>query len=149
MFCDVCGKNIEKVNEVEIQGAILNVCDACTKFGIVKRTFVPRAEKKTVVERRVGEENTLVSGYGNRIKKARERRNLTQEKLARSINEKEGLLRRIENEEIKPSDDVIRKIENSLNIKITEKVKDIVVSAPKAEPLTLGDIITVRKVKRI
>jgi len=54
--------------------------------------------------------------YGRKLKEAREKAGLKQAELANRINEKQSLLRKIENEEIVPSDDVMRKIKRVLNL---------------------------------
>jgi len=33
MQCTLCGREVEKLNKAEIEGSIVNVCDACMKFG--------------------------------------------------------------------------------------------------------------------
>ncbi len=60
-----------------------------------------------------------MEGYGRKIKEARERAGLKQAELAKRINEKQSLLRKIENEEIIPTDEVRRKIERVLDISLS------------------------------
>jgi len=60
----------------------------------------------------------IVENYGRLIKEAREKAGLTQAELAQKINEKHSLLRKIEHEEILPTDDVRRKIMRILKISL-------------------------------
>ena len=52
--------------------------------------------------------------YGRKVKEAREKAGLKQEELARMINEKHSLLRKIENDAITPTEEVRMKIERVL-----------------------------------
>ena len=33
MDCEMCGKSVPRLSKVRIDGAVLNVCDSCAKFG--------------------------------------------------------------------------------------------------------------------
>jgi putative transcription factor len=54
--------------------------------------------------------------YGRKIKEAREKAGLKQAELAQRINEKHSLLRKIENEELMPGEEIRKKIERVLKI---------------------------------
>ena len=64
----------------------------------------------------LGEGMEIAEDYGMKIKEARERAGLKQTELAQKINEKQSLLRKIEHEEILPTDEVRKKIERILKI---------------------------------
>jgi putative transcription factor len=72
--------------------------------------------------------------------------NLSIEELAKKIGEKESLLRKIEKEEIRPSDKVIDKLERFLKIKLREKIE----AKPKKEKkeedikLRIADVVKIR-----
>ncbi|MEM3812196.1 MAG: helix-turn-helix domain-containing protein, partial [Thermoplasmata archaeon] len=88
----------------------------------------------------------LVEDFGARIKKAREAKKLTIEDLAKKLLEKKTLLSKIERQESKPDDKLIKKIEKELNIKLKEKVDYIkAVGAKKEGSMTLGDYIKKKK----
>lgn len=61
----------------------------------------------------------LASDYDEQIRAAREREGLSQEDLAKSLNEKASLIRKLERGEILPSDDVQKKLERHLDISLT------------------------------
>ena len=65
----------------------------------------------------------IVPDFGMRVKDAREKLGLKQEELARRINEKVSLLRKIERGEIVPDDRVRQKLERILNISLVERVQ--------------------------
>jgi len=87
-----------------------------------------------------------VPDYGNIIKNARESMNLSLEDLALRIKEKASLLRKIEREELVPEDDVRKKLEKELKIKLTEETtEEKLKSRGGSKVLTLGDIANIRK----
>ena len=65
----------------------------------------------------------LVDDYGGAIRAAREAKGLDQEKFAELIQEKRGILAKIESNNLIPDDKIIKKIEKALGIKLTETVQ--------------------------
>jgi len=91
--------------------------------GAGKRAEAERRQDSRLYEKMehdLDAEAELVEDYGQRIKKAREKAGLKQAAFAQKINEKQSLLRKIEREEVLPSEAVRRKIERSLNISLSE-----------------------------
>jgi putative transcription factor len=68
------------------------------------------------MDREIEEGLEIDEDYGRKIREARERAGLKQAELAQKINEKQSLLRKIEHEEILPTDEVRVKIARVLNI---------------------------------
>jgi putative transcription factor len=62
----------------------------------------------------------LVQDYDQRIRGARESRGLSQEELAKQLNEKASLIRKLERGDVLPSDGVQRKLERELDITLSE-----------------------------
>jgi putative transcription factor len=62
----------------------------------------------------------LAQDYDQRIRSARESRGQSQEELAKDLNEKASLIRKLERGEVLPSDDVQRKLERALGITLSE-----------------------------
>jgi len=142
--CEICGVEIKgKAQYITIGGSKLQVCKACARHGTVivldkkvKTTlggeqvqFVKakplqglRGRGAEPHKRRLYEQMDLVieegmeigEEYGRKIKEAREKAGLKQAELAKRINEKQSLVRKIENEEIIPSKEVWGKIERVL-----------------------------------
>ena len=61
----------------------------------------------------------VVQDYDDRIRTARESKGLTQEELAKQLNEKASLIRKLERGDVLPSDSVQRKLERELGIDLT------------------------------
>jgi putative transcription factor len=146
MDCEMCGKNVPHLTKVRIDGAILNVCDACAKFGTpaesIRTSFSkPAAEepiatikinqKRIIVpparptSRRRTRDNidslTVVQDYGELIKEAREKLNMTQDELAAKILERKNVLSSMERGDLLPEIKVARKLEKVLGITLVEK----------------------------
>jgi len=118
-----------KVQHVTIGSSKLQVCRACARHGTsvvedkkAKTTLGGEPMQLVKAKRRLYEQMDIAieegmgigEEYGRKIKEAREKAGLKQAELARRINEKQSLLRRIENEEIIPSEEVWGKIERVL-----------------------------------
>ncbi|MFB6183807.1 MAG: multiprotein bridging factor aMBF1 [Haloarculaceae archaeon] len=66
------------------------------------------------------EMDEVAQDYDERIRSAREAAGLSQEDLARQLNEKASLIRKLEHGDVLPSDDVQRKLERELDIDLSE-----------------------------
>lgn len=128
--CEICGVEIKgKVQYITIGSSKLQVCKACARHGTVvvldkkaKTTLGGEPVQLVKAKRGLYEQMDLVieegmemgEEYGRKIKEAREKAGLKQAELAKRINEKQSMVRKIENEEIIPSKEVWRKIERVL-----------------------------------
>jgi putative transcription factor len=86
---------------------------------------------------------TLVDGYGDMIRVARQRENMTVDVLAKKIAEKESVVKNLEKEELVPDRALIQKLRNVLKIELLvpeESAPAPKASKPSAER-TLGDLI--------
>jgi putative transcription factor len=88
----------------------------------------------------------LVENYGRIVREARSKLGLSIEELAKGVGEKESLIRRIEREEIRPSDKVIDKLERFLKVKLKEKVKRWIKKNDKQikAELRIADVIKIK-----
>ena len=89
----------------------------------------------------------VVSNYSELIKKAREKKGLKQDDLAKNIAEKESTIHKIETGALKPSFNLARKLELFLGIKligISEEKREINLNL-KDNSLTIGDLIKIRR----
>ena len=134
--CEICGAEIVgKAQYVQIGSSKLRVCKACARYGSVVTEGAPALVKTTItlgsehaqraharkklyeqMDRELEEGLEIGEDYGRKIKEAREKAGLKQAELAQKINEKQSLLRKIEHEELLPTDAVRAKIERFLNI---------------------------------
>lgn len=61
----------------------------------------------------------LAQDFDERIRTARENANLSQEELAKQLNEKASLIRKLEHGDTLPSDDMQKKLERKLDIDLS------------------------------
>ncbi len=150
MNCEMCGAETDRLTKIKVDGAVLNVCQSCAKFGnpveekkfnkisenitikfpekkinvvTYKKPFRKVAPKKSKNNRTNNDiENLeLVDDYGYIIKNKREQLSMTQEDLAKKILERKNVLSNIERGELMPNIATARKLEKVLNIKLLEK----------------------------
>jgi putative transcription factor len=170
MQCEMCGETIRGAAKlVRVEGAELQVCTKCEKFGTevqqVRRTDLvrpgtaaPRQGRAVTTavpaDRRKRDlfdymEGEIVEDYAARIRKARMEKGLSSKDLAMQIKEREHLLKKIENSELIPEEDVRKKLEKVLEIRLIDA------PIPEAEKKvqstltpTLGDLTIIKKVKK-
>ncbi|HDD60892.1 MAG: TIGR00270 family protein [Thermoplasmata archaeon] len=133
MICEMCGKDVNELVLVEVEGAFLKVCKSCARMGKeMKRpsraaeTHSPatpalrrRSSPPDIFERMTKE---VVEDYPQRIRRAREALGLSQEDLARKINEKKSIIAKLESGHIYPPDKLVKKLEKALGIELMEEV---------------------------
>jgi len=163
MQCEMCGARIQgQPKTVRVEGAVLEVCAQCARYGTeipkvqspTLRAGMPPRATVTPPERRKKDvfdfiEGEIVEDYGERIRTARMERGWSQKDLAMQLKEKELLIKKIEKGDLIPEDDVRKKLEKALNIRLIDS------SSPeeggraggRVVP-TLGDVISLKKVKK-
>ncbi len=166
MRCEVCGRKIHNnPTRAIIEGAKLTVCIECSKHGKIitedewelerntkQKTpvhipvFIPR---KKPVEARVDITQEIVEGFDVKIRQAREKLGLSHEDLAKKLNEKESVLRKLETGKMTPNNLLVTKLEHALKIKLLipiseEKITQGIPKTPNRE-LTLGDLMQQNK----
>jgi putative transcription factor len=172
MQCEMCGETIRGTPKlVRVEGAELQVCSKCEKYGTevqqVRRTDLKSparggAEKPASAAARAPAQiwhkrdmfdfmgGEVVEDYADRIKHARMEKGLSQKDLAMQMKEKEHLIKKIENAELMPEDDVRKKLEKVLEIRLLDAPAEA--EAEKKVPgnlaPTLGDLTIIRKVKK-
>jgi putative transcription factor len=147
MMCEICGRPIKgKAKEVLVENAKLIVCKNCARYGTAVRDR-PRKSTRKPISNPAREEFEIKEEYASIIRKARERKELTQKDLARKINEKESVVHRVETGHMRPSRKLARKLESALDIELMEKVKEpeVVHRRSHFDELTIGDIIRIKK----
>lgn len=148
MECEVCGRSVEKLFYVKIEGSEVYACENCSKFGVL---IVQGAQKKQATFKypQFREEKTVeyVENYGEAIRNARQRRGLTQEELGKLINEKMSVIARLESEKMVPTAELAKKLEKLLDIQLLEELQEekIIAARPPAGELTIGDVIKIKK----
>jgi putative transcription factor len=164
MLCELCGKDYPSLRSTKIEGSVLMVCGACSRFGEGVQqprapgdaAAAPAAERLAMREKRMQEkdiyaeagEAMLVEDFSVRIRKRRESLGLSQEDLAKKLNERKSIIQKLENGDISPDDKLSKKLEGALGIKLKEKVAPQGVSQVKkseSRGMTLGDLIKFEK----
>ncbi|MFO7797047.1 MAG: multiprotein bridging factor aMBF1 [Promethearchaeati archaeon] len=170
LMCPICGGVIWGGGQkVLIEGAKIRVCESCAQHG---KKVIPKAKKGNYTRRSpsptrkqsqsksykssrsyLEPEVVIVEDFSKRIRNAREKRNMTQEKFAQRIHEKESLIRRIEAGKTKPKIDLAKKLENEYNINLLEDSDIIQVNTDeyikkKHTGSSLGDIAFIKKKKK-
>jgi len=163
MQCEMCGARIQgPPKTVRIEGAELDVCGQCAKYGTevqkqnkptprkggpaVRTVPAPGRRQRDVLDLMEGE---IVDDYGERIRKARMGRGWSQKDLAMDLKEKELLIKKIEKHDLIPEEDVRKKLEKALGIRLIDVPEDIVEKKkPRGMVPTLGDVISIKKIQK-
>ena len=155
MRCEVCGQEIRGQPFYRIiEGGRMTVCGQCSKFGSgdwdPRQVNVSQNQRRPAQPRRLrndleaAEELELIDNYGELIRKSRQKKKLSVEDFAKKINEKESVVKKMEKEEMNPPAKLIKKIENTLNIRILERGEApsrVQISTKATSGRTLGDIM--------
>lgn len=154
MRCEVCGAETGRVHEVMMEGSVVKTCDSCKDLGeeVDKKGAQRRSSsKKPAGGGRRGrsiydEMEELVDDYPSRIRAAREGLGMTQEELAKRINEKRSLVRKLEKGDKVPEDDVVTKLEGALDVELHGELGEA-----DFEPgsgggdVSFGDVVRIKK----
>jgi putative transcription factor len=132
LYCDICGRT-PVISQILLEGAKLLACGRCMKSGKIIHRFYEEGEQRPIIQQRPGAMDSgeeVVDGYGRIIKQARERAKIPISVVAERISEKESYLTAIENERLKPTVAVAKKLEKELGVKLLEKTESSI--APSA-----------------
>ncbi|GBF35963.1 multiprotein bridging factor aMBF1 [Methanofervidicoccus abyssi] len=158
MQCELCGRNVDKLVPVRVEGVEMLVCSDCAKYGVTPKTYSrkPRlgmkGSPKGTESRKVYRPKrdvfdtlkTIVEDYGEIIREARIRKGMNIEELARKIGMRVSTLQKIESGQLEPEEKYIRRLEKELNISLYEEGGGEY-SNQQSKSFTLGDFIKVRK----
>ncbi len=153
---------------VRVEGAELQVCSKCEKFGTevqqVRRTDlirpsqarpgaakIPVASPSAYRKRDLFDymEGDIVEDYADRIRKARIEKGLSQKDLAMQMKEKEHLIQKIENSDLIPEENVRKKLEKVLEIRLVDAPVDETEKKVQSKLApTLGDLTVIRKARK-
>ncbi len=170
----MCGTETAAPKTVKVEGAELDVCSDCADFGTEVRTEsssststkYSTSSSSSSSSSGGGSSSTgssssgggsssrrrdmfddmdeVAQDYDQRIRSARESRGLSQEELAKQLNEKASLIRKLERGDVLPSDSVQKKLERALDITLTEGGDDGETEwegSSSAGTTTLGDVV--------
>ncbi|MCK9632513.1 MAG: multiprotein bridging factor aMBF1 [Methanoregula sp.] len=169
MQCEMCGETIRGAPKlVRVEGAEMQVCSKCERFGTavqqVRRTDLvrpsvprqgsPRAPSAAPSQYRKRDmfdfiEGDVVDDYHERIRHARMEKGLSQKDLAMQMKEKEHLIQKIENHDLIPEENVRKKLEKVLGIRLIDAPEtEVEKKVPGSLAPTLGDLTIIRKAKK-
>lgn len=94
-------------------------------------------------------EGEIVDDYADRIRVAREEKEWSALDLAKAIKEREILIKKIEKRDLIPEDEVRRKLEKALNIRLIDAPEDSISSSgPGRVSMTVGDVMSFKKSRK-
>ena len=122
-YCELCGRLATEKKMVIVDGTVFNVCIACSKHG---KPYVPAqvpARKRPVAVRQqkkigLADATMLAPDFAWVIREARMKMGLTHEQLGMKMNEKAQLLKKFETGALKPDEQIAKKLECYLGIKL-------------------------------
>ncbi|RLF38148.1 MAG: TIGR00270 family protein [Thermoplasmata archaeon] len=159
MQCELCGKETTSLKTVIIDGVEMMVCSECAVYGKVvekKKEITDRSlsmPRKRIVSRVEDEifksfKKVLVPDWNEKIRKARMRKGLTREELGSKVGEPTVAIAKMENKELRPSDETIKKLEKVLGITLFQEVEEVHIEPSKGRSaFTIGDLIRMSKHK--
>jgi uncharacterized protein (TIGR00270 family) len=163
MPCELCGRECKGGKEAIIDGAKMFVCPDCMKYaeGQVQeepiKTKFPTQTQRLIVkkpqkpERDIFKdknmEKELIPNWNHIIEQARKKKNLTREELGFKIGERTVTIAKLENGDLRPSDQTIAKLEKELGISLMEEIKTIPTQTQTRTQggFTLGDFVNTEK----
>ena len=145
--CNLCGQEFMQLNKAEVEGTIVDVCNGCLRFG--RKIELPqtsyKVQKKIDFKSLEEEDLLLVSGYGEKMRKARESMGWTRVDLASKMKEKKSVIKRLEEEKMEPNEKLMKRVEKLLGISLSEKYQEVKTGRTKEKTkLTVGDIVSVK-----
>jgi putative transcription factor len=158
-ICELCGKDVPETRSTWVEGTQLKLCKDCQRFGDKVKSGTSESPTKVVIESRLQQRERrmrsrdiykeedafeLADDYSKRIRDGRNAKGWTHEQLGAKINERVTILSKIESGSMKPTDDLVSKLEKSLGIVLIEKVpliKQEGKTSASGATFTLGDLI--------
>lgn len=149
--CQLCGEETDSTTKAKIEGAVLQVCGSCAEMGEEVETKSKKQKKKKSSRKnrtsRKRNEEVLIDDYGKKVKKARESQELSISELSDQLNEKESLLKKIEQQELKPEKSLAQKLEKKFNLELytVPEAWDQDTDTGDDRSATLGDVADVKE----
>ncbi len=139
--CDLCGRE-DELFKARVEGSLVDVCERCGRFGSILGKITAPIPKKIKISDEFSED-FIVENFNKIIRVGREKKRLTQEELAKEINEKVSVIQKIENREIEPNFNLVKKLEKYFGIILIEKqqLKKEKIQHHELKSFTLGDLV--------
>jgi putative transcription factor len=155
VYCEICGKEIQKPITIRVNKTYLKVCDSCKIIGevvenkpiemrkVIKKMPTPQYKTPKIPQVEV----SVREDFATEIRKAREKMGMTQDMLASLVGEKLSTLKKIEAGKLKPTIELAKKLEKVLKITLLEmeSFEEKTVSKKSEQDITLGDIVEMKE----
>lgn len=167
--CEVCGREVQSVQEVTLEGAKLLTCSRCAKLGepigqasstripprpaspefvTRERIRAPPLRREPIKARRAEREIVPVENFAALVRKAREQRGLSHKEVARQLNERESVIAKLETGKMTPTTNLARRMEKLFKLTLLEEAESVdTYPSRSSSPTTFGDVVEVRKKK--
>ena len=162
MECEICGKPVPENNPIraKIEGSVMVVCKECSRLGKIQKAppkpkFVKQEKTKKQTNtrsrnysRRDEPTDELIEDFNVEIRKARESKNWSREDLGKKINERVSVITRIETGKMTPDNNLTKKFEKALNIKLLEEIDNVDLNqfiSNSSGERTLGNIMKIKR----
>jgi len=147
--CELCGNETTSLTKVKIEGAEVKTCDSCAQMGeeVNTGTSKPRKKKTESKSRTRGRDtDTLAPDYGDRVRDAREEEKLSLAEVSDDLNEKESVIRKVENQDLKPEKSLASKLSKKFGVDlyVNPEVSNVDDSTSDSRSATLGDVAEVK-----
>lgn len=171
--CELCGTETDSPTKIKVEGAELQVCSNCADFGTevessessssTSTKYSTDSSDTTSTTASSGQTSSrsyssssqrndmfdsvdeLAQDYDKQLRQAREDRGLSQAELAKQINEKASLIRKVERGDTLPSDDLQDKLEDFFDISLSAGGNDEGSTdwqgSSGTDGYTLGDVV--------
>ena len=130
--CEVCGGPVRTPFTVQVDGAVLRVCQNCSRVGrpvqvqarpvhvepVVRRIVTTPTPPPRAARRDIEPEFDIDPDYAITVRHAREKMGLTQEALGRMINVKPSVIHHVETGKMKPDLILARTLMHSLRVNL-------------------------------
>ncbi len=132
--CEVCGSPLRaSPNRVEIDGAIMVVCNNCARLGkqigpspqARERANPVQNALRTMAQRPSEPEYDVDPDYYLKIRQAREKLGMSQEQLGKLLNEKLSVIKMVESKKLKPDVTLTRKFMHQLKINLLVSLSEL------------------------
>jgi len=152
MQCELCGNGGECRSAI-VDGVKMMLCPNCMRYGKGVKDVAPIDVQKPILGRirrprekdvYVEMDRELIDGWNDLIRKARKKMGLSREELGFNIGERTVTISKIENGDLRPSDEIVGKLEKKLGIILIEKIEKTPTTPSGSRSdnsLTLGDFI--------
>jgi putative transcription factor len=134
--CEVCGSPLKTgPNKVEIDGAIMIVCNNCVRLGRPVGGPIVRDARPSPIQSAFRSASSSSGSsapdyevdpdYYLKIRQAREKLGLSQDDLGRMLNEKPSVIRLVESKKLKPDLVLTRKFMHHLKVNLLVPLSEL------------------------